>query len=552
MRASIVFSGLRTSSLFPTGGMTNTDTKLGRIGRGSVAFAGEAGGDQRTSRWGRFPGVVGMIALCAALCVCTPTRAEPCSIPSESHVVKIDSGVVSATGSGVDPVLVFSQTAGVDRAPWIRLRFDKAQVSGSPKTNDESYLRLTSLEDGAVQIMGSLALRRWANSSAYFNGSEVLVELLAFPGKGKNRVAIGEIEVGIPDAKRSRTGTSNSCPPDTRSPSSDPRSARGIPCGCTVWMFNGRSNCFLTAGHCCDGVGCGIGVGRIQVVEFNVPDSDMGGEINHPPPQDQYPVNSNTILRYVGLQDAGNDWCYFGVYDNTDTGMNPLDAQGGTSYSLATGFPSSQILPMLRLAGYGTDERVPWDRSHSQTQQTSGGSYTGRTGTRVEYRVTVKPGTSGAAIEVAPGQIFFQEVLAINSQNHCELSEFDDFNWGTAVDHPDLQAALQCGCTDCNLNSVPDDCETDARACCMPEGACKILPSECCPNEGGAFLPGITSCEADCGGNPVSNVCDNAGACCDKRGGCTNTTESCCPLPWYSYHGDYNCGDPGLICASVE
>src|SRR5690606_41991992 len=102
--------------------------------------------------------------------------------------------------------------------------------------------------------------------------------------------------------------TSQCGPTDDRLPSNDPRAARGVPVGCTVNMIDDFNHQFLTAGHCVSG-------GNLEVVQFNVPLSNGNGSINHPGPEDQYSVDPESMQFANG--GIGNDWSYFGVFDNS-------------------------------------------------------------------------------------------------------------------------------------------------------------------------------------------------------------------------------------------
>ena len=89
------------------------------------------------------------------------------------------------------------------------------------------------------------------------NGDAVLVEVLAQPGTGMNRVVVDSVTAGEIPSEDSQCG-----PTDDRVLSSDPRAARLLPIGCTGWIIDDCQSCFLTAGHCSGGS---------QIVEFNVP-----------------------------------------------------------------------------------------------------------------------------------------------------------------------------------------------------------------------------------------------------------------------------------------
>jgi hypothetical protein len=114
-------------------------------------------------------------------------------------------------------------------------------------------------------------------------------------------------------------------PTDDRILSYDNRTARMSPTGCTVWMIDDCSKCFLTAGHC-SGTG-------MQVVQFNVPLSTSGGSRQNPGPQHQYAIDQSSIQSNGG-QGTGNDWAYFGVFPNSTTGQHPYQAYGGQAFTL--------------------------------------------------------------------------------------------------------------------------------------------------------------------------------------------------------------------------
>lgn len=132
------------------------------------------------------------------------------------------------------PVVVFSQVISNPSAPWIRLHFGSVQLAGSAAAGNESFLRITSLADGAVQILDSVVLTSWRNTTAYFNGDEVLLELLAYPNTGDNWVVVDQILAGVPGqvgGEGSEGSEGQECSVDDRVPSNDARTARP---GCWV------------------------------------------------------------------------------------------------------------------------------------------------------------------------------------------------------------------------------------------------------------------------------------------------------------------------------
>ena len=73
---------------------------------------------------------------------------------------------------------------------WIRLTFDQARLA------DGTVLRMTSLADGAMQHHTATTLQQWNNTSAYFNGDAVRIELIADPGDEQSRILINSVVVG--------------------------------------------------------------------------------------------------------------------------------------------------------------------------------------------------------------------------------------------------------------------------------------------------------------------------------------------------------------------
>lgn len=91
-----------------------------------------------------------------------------------------DSG---CTGGGTDPVVVYSTSVGVPGAPWMGLHFSVVTLSGSVASGDGSFVRMTSVADGGVQIMDAIAAEHSGQSSVYFTGDDVIVELRGCYGR---------------------------------------------------------------------------------------------------------------------------------------------------------------------------------------------------------------------------------------------------------------------------------------------------------------------------------------------------------------------------------
>ena len=341
-----------------------------------------------------------------------------------------DSGVVQIQATRIDDgdlelrsiqVPVWSQVVEIKDTDWIRLRFEDVVLAASTQQVRESYIRITSLEDGYEQYLDAKSLAEWSNSSAYMNGTSVLVELMASPNVSNqySRVRVVGVQASAPNTDRSICfGV------DDRQLSSDPRDARLMPVGCTVWLFGQHGSCFLTAAHC--------GVSSSQVVQFNVPLSSSGGGTRNPPPQDQYAVDSASIQSSSSVF-IGNDWSFFGTFDNSTTGLSPLQAQGA-SHTLATSRPPADGRP-IRITGYGsTSSPVP--ASWYLVQKTHVGPLTSSSGDVVRYQTDTSGGNSGGVVLDENNNIAF----GIHTNAGCGSS--GGSNQGTSLFNSGLQNAL--------------------------------------------------------------------------------------------------------------
>src|SRR5262245_29348709 len=261
-------------------------------------------------------------AATAMLGLATLSHGQSAPIPKMVLDFDRPSGLIEnkvvAGGPELDPGkprLIYSTVVSVEGSPWMRLYFGDVMLSGSLRTGNASYLAITSLEDKAVQYLNALTMDQWGYSTAYFNGDAVLVELFAYPDTGDNRVDIDSLTVGLPanPLPEDQCGAT-----DDRVQSFDDRMGRIMDIGCTGYLIQPAGNCFLTAGHCT--------VASFDVVQFNVPLSDPDGSTNNPGPEDQYAIDPASVQFTNG--GPGNDWCFFGAFNNANTGLSPGVAQG--------------------------------------------------------------------------------------------------------------------------------------------------------------------------------------------------------------------------------
>ncbi len=325
-----------------------------------------------------------------------------------------DSGYASNVTDQDQVVIAFPvKSSG---ASWLRLQFDSVELSGDPDTDSGSILRVTSLYDADAQVMNAQGVAHWRNTSCYLNGEEVLVEVIAKPHTGRNRIVMKSVIAGIPGGTDSQCG-----PTDDRTLSGDGRACRLLPIGCTGWIIDDCRSCLLTAGHC--------STANLQTAEFNVPLSTAGGTIIHPPATEQYAVDVSS-KKTNGGQGVGNDWGYFGCFPNTNTGLTPFGKQL-VRFHLANP-PAFNASESIRITGYGVDSGTS-----NQVQQTHIGPWVTLNGTTVQYQTDTEGGNSGSP--VAHGQN--GDAIGIHTHGGCQTNGAGQ-NSGTASTHPGLVAAL--------------------------------------------------------------------------------------------------------------
>lgn len=349
-----------------------------------------------------------------SLLAAVPIAAQAAPIPHRIVHHPLRSGSFDNPGS--DPVVVLEKLVRVPGVPWLRLQVSSAHLPAN------SCLEVVSLLDGHHQRLDEEAMRIWRNTSAYFNGEALLLRLIAGPGARDVRFEMRTILAGASP----NPGPGSICGgTDDRVPSSDRRVARVLGVGCTAWLID-ATNCFVSAGHCCAS-------SAHSVVQFNVPPSSSGGAPRHPPPQDQYTVDTASKVFVNG--GLGNDWCVFKTRRNTTTGKHAGEAQGAF-FRLRTSHPS--IGAAIRITGYGvTSPR----NSRSQTQQTHVGPLRLVSGNRLCYHTDTTGGNSGSpVIDDATGL-----AIAVHTHGGCGSSS-SSCNSGTSVLHSAFAQAIRNAC----------------------------------------------------------------------------------------------------------
>jgi len=309
----------------------------------------------------------------------------------------------------------------------------------------ESYVTLTSLEDGKQQFLDTESIPKWYNLSAYFIGDVVLVELHVDPGEKDIFVVIDEVIVGsagtddgdlAPDAK-TICGDA-----DNRISSTDPRVGRlvftygGI---CTGWLI--PNGLVLSAGHCGDPDGDFTGV----IMEFNVPQSTADGGRANANPEDRYAVN--TAGMSFEADGTGEDWAVFRLDPNNVTSLRAHDVQG--FFKITTTTPVEDTT--MRVTGHGIDPFPPgpgpgtcgeddeyFCNSDSLTQQTAIGRFDELSGTTLEYEVDTMPAGSGSPV-IWNGIGY---AVGIHTDGGCGDIVVGDENHGTWFGYEALRDAI--------------------------------------------------------------------------------------------------------------
>ncbi|MBG84746.1 MAG: hypothetical protein CMJ40_09390 [Phycisphaerae bacterium] len=328
-----------------------------------------------------------------------------------------DSGDI-VNSSGIERS-VYMDVIHEPTASWMRLSLTGTHLEG------ESYLRIQSLLDGEIQYLGTRELQLWKRTSAYFNGSSLIVEIIASPGTS-NRLVINEIQWD--DTRQGGDPYCGYCGDDDRVQVIDNSICRilGGTYSCTGVIVDSESH-MITAGHC-------MLDGTALVCEFDVPNSNFDCTMNHPPIADQFPV-TGWICSAVG---PGEDWAAVTIGPNSN-GELPYDRYG-ESQQLATNIGS--VGSPIDATGYGTD----YDQCLlSNTLQQSEGTIIDVKDRSFTFNADVTYGSSGSPIKQNSGN------RVIGIATHCPCP-----NVATRIDHPDFVAAR-----DMLFNGIlGDNCQT--------------------------------------------------------------------------------------------
>jgi len=313
-----------------------------------------------------------------------------------------------------EPALAFEAAIALEGVTSIRLYFSEVQLEPG------SFVRMTSMFDGEEQELDAAGLAMWGNTSAYFNGDTVQVELHAGPGTKGNRIVVDQVWTYVPAHEAERGGpcagdNCGMCGADDRVPSNEFWSGRLMPVGCSATVYN-ASSCVVSAGHC---------AGGSLTIQFNTPNSSAGCNPQNPPIADQFPITG----QQYNNGGVGNDWSVMTTGTN-NLGQKPYQRYG--IYMPLSGSPAN-VGQSCAVWGYGVDNTNP---TSSQDQQTSSGTIGFRSSTYYEYSVDVTYGNSGSGL-IEGGEL-------VGIVTHCS---FDCSNIATRHDIAAFVAARDnlCG-----------------------------------------------------------------------------------------------------------
>lgn len=316
---------------------------------------------------------------------------------------KLDSG--PRVNVADRPHTVYTEVVHTPNAAWTRLFFEEVELERG------SVVRFTSLLDGEVQMLDAEGMKMWGNSTAYFNGDTVLIELIAAPGTQLNRLLLNEVQVESIGAQQ--IGLCGICGSDTRVPSNEDWAARVMNPGvCSAAVFN-TDSCLVTAGHCISG--------NNQVVQFRVPNSFSNCNVANPPVANQFPILEKTFVD----GGVGNDWGVMTSGTN-NLGQTIYDRYG--QHRPIASAPANVGQP-VDVWGYGASLTC----TLNHTQQHSTGTIQQRFTNYYRHTADTTGGNSGGAI------LHNNQIIGVVT--HCPCP-----NFAQRIDRPSFANAIEALC----------------------------------------------------------------------------------------------------------
>ena len=297
---------------------------------------------------------------------------------------------------------VFQQLIHVPDAAWMRVYFAEAVLEPG------SLVRMTSMLDNQVQTLDADGLAMWNSATAYFNGDQVMVELIASGASKANRIVVQQVLAELGAAMP--ITLCGLCAADDRTPSSVDYAGRLMPSGCSAAVYN-QTSCLVSAGHCAP---------SSDVIQFRVPATLPNCNTQNPPVAEQFPI-TGSLFSNAG---PGSDWAVLSTGVNS-LGQTILDRYGEFR-------PVAPLVPgggAVQVFGFGSSKFC----TVSQTQQLSPGTITFVGGSSFSHTADTTGGNSGSGV--------FQNDFIIGIATHCPCQ-----NTAQRIDHPPFVAARDTLC----------------------------------------------------------------------------------------------------------
>lgn len=292
-------------------------------------------------------------------------------IPHEFYDYPMDSGFMDNTSDSF--LLVLEEVVQVPESVSMRLHFSEIDLGTG------SFLRVISTRDQDEMTLDGKVVIDWSNTTAYFNGDTLLIQLYAAPHTQGNRFVLEQVEAAKGSPSRGGNGDCGICgTTDDRVPSAVDWSCRLMTVGCTGSVVSTQS-CIVSAGHCISGN---------LVAQFRVPNSNSNCSTVNPPAADQFAVGTRQFVN----GGVGNDWSVMRVNDNS-LGQQPYERYGSMMPIANAPANTNQT---GTLWGYGVDRTC----TRSQTQQTASGPINAVNSNHYRFSIDLRGGNSGSGLIV--------------------------------------------------------------------------------------------------------------------------------------------------------
>lgn len=331
------------------------------------------------------------ILFAGAICISAACTAHAQDVESVKKLSRWATGSAQNT-SEADKMVARQTFFAPKNASGIRLHFERGQMG------EDAVIRILTPFDRRTLVLNDKKLSGFKFSTPFLNGNKAIVEFWV-RSKGASRgIAVKGIEAMMP---RSQGFAESICGgSDDRASSNIPPIARMMGelkdlGGCTGTLIS--ENCMVSAGHCAPEY--------LNIAQFNVPKSNDDKSLNHPKPEDQYPIQK--IYDFQN-EDEGKDWSVYRLQPNPVTGKSAGSVQGAFTIRTQMTRPGDRI----RISGFGKANGA----LHA-TQQTHAAIVKSIDGTTIIHEVDTEPGNSGSTIIHEDSK----EIIGIHTHGGCSM-----------------------------------------------------------------------------------------------------------------------------------